>query len=216
MSTRVSCAAAVVLAVVVVASGSARADDAVTSKTMDFLERKGKLVVTTSFTSLFDEKAYDKLSSGFQQTIVVRLYVYREDRELPIAYQLVTFRVAYDLWDEVYVVRMDGSAGQINLEYDTSAEALTRITNLYKYPVAELDDIPKSDHHYLGIVVELNPVSSESLAEMRRWLTRTAGSQSLNRSTSFFGSFVSVFVNPKIPEADRSLRIRSQPFFRPE
>jgi hypothetical protein len=51
---------------------------------------------------------------------------------------------------------------------------------------------------------------------MRRWLTRPAGSASLDRSTSFFGSFVSVFVNPKLPEADRVLRIRSQPFYRVE
>ena len=31
----------------------------------------------------------------------------------------------------------------------------------------------------------------------------------------FFGSFVSVFYNPKIADADRVLRLRSQPFFRP-
>lgn len=217
MSGRAMCAAAAALAVTVLAAGTARADDdEVIDKSMSFVERKGNVVVSTTFTELFDTDAYDKLGSGFQQTVVVRLYVYKEDKELPVSYQLVTFRVAYDLWDEIYVVRMDGTSGQINLEYNTRAEALKRITSLYKYPVADLDDIPKGDNHYLGVVVELNPVSSESLAEIRRWLTRRAGSQSLNRSTSFFGSFVSVFVNPKIPEADRSLRIRSQPFYRPE
>jgi hypothetical protein len=32
----------------------------------------------------------------------------------------------------------------------------------------------------------------------------------------FFGNFVSVFVHPKIAEADRLLKLRSQPFYRPQ
>jgi hypothetical protein len=32
--------------------------------------------------------------------------------------------------------------------------------------------------------------------------------------SSFFGSFVSVFVNPKIPVSDRTLKLRSQAFYR--
>ena len=72
----------------------------------------------------------------------------------------------------------------------------------------------KVKHHYLAMVVELNPVSKELLAEMRRWLTRPAGSASIDRGSSFFGSFVSVFVNPRLPEAERVLRVRSQPFYR--
>ena len=62
--------------------------------------------------------------------------------------------------------------------------------------------------------VELNPVSDQTLTEVRRWLTQGSGG-GLDRGGAFFGSFVSVFVNPKIPPADRVIRIRSQPFYRP-
>jgi hypothetical protein len=58
-------------------------------------------------------------------------------------------------------------------------------------------------------------VSQETLAEVRRWLSNGSGG-GLDRGGAFFGSFVSVFVNLKVPEADRVLRIRSQPFYRPE
>jgi len=69
--------------------------------------------------------------------------------------------------------------------------------------------------YMLAMEVELNPVSKETLAEVRRWLSQGTGG-GLDRGGAFFGSFVSVFVNPKIAAADRVLRIRSQPFFRPK
>ena len=96
----------------------------------------------------------------------------------------------------------------------------------YKNAAACLDDFGKvfrerkSDpdqarryHYFVAMVVELNPVSPELAAEMRRWLSRPAG-ETLDSSSSFFGSFVSVFVNPKLGRADRVLRVRSQPFYR--
>ena len=80
--------------------------------------------------------------------------------------------------------------------------------------MANLADIAAGPHYYLAMVAELNPVSQETMAEVRRWLTRPAGSTRLNRETSFFGSFVSIFVNAKLPEAERVVRARSQPFYR--
>jgi hypothetical protein len=74
--------------------------------------------------------------------------------------------------------------------------------------------MPYEDIYYLAMRVDLNPVSQETLTEVRRWLSQGTGG-GLDRGGVFFGSFVSVFVNPKIADADRVLRIRSQPFFRP-
>jgi hypothetical protein len=51
------------------------------------------------------------------------------------------------------------------------------------------------------------------MTEVRRWLSQGTGG-GLDRGGVFFGSFVSVFVNTKIADADRVLRIRSQPFYR--
>ena len=54
----------------------------------------------------------------------------------------------------------------------------------------------------------------KTLTEVRRWLSQSSGG--IDRGGVFFGSFVSAFVNPKIAPADRVLRIRSQPFYRPK
>jgi len=189
-------------------------DGKVIQRRMYFAERGESLTVTTSFTELLDKKAYERLKSGFATTIVARIYVYKKDKELPVSVVMARFRAVYDLWDEVYVVRIDGPQGRDTRRYKSRAEALKALTSLDECPIAPLADIPKGPHHYMAMVVELNPVSKELLAEMRRWLTKPARSTSLDRSSSFFGSFVSVFVNPKLPEADRVLKYRSQPFYR--
>jgi hypothetical protein len=52
------------------------------------------------------------------------------------------------------------------------------------------------------------------LADVRHWLVEPArGQRRLGAGDSFFGSFVSIFVNPRIEDSERQLRFVSQPFF---
>lgn len=164
---------------------------------------------------LFDQKAYAKLAENPLATvIVVRLYVYRKGSSEPVGYHLLSARVVYDLWLEKYEVRIDGPAGRESGQYKHLPDAYKAITEIYDIPVASLADVVIGPHHYLAAVIELNPVSEETQAEMRRWLARPAGTANISRGTSFFGSFVSIFVNAKLPEADRVVRAQSQPFYR--
>ena len=206
--------AAVALAVLAALAGVAAADDDPISRRMGFAERGKNLVVTTSFSELFDRAAVDKMSSGFPSSVVVRIYVFRKQRtDRPVSLVLVEHEIVFDLWDEVYVLRTRGPLGKRELRYRSRQQAIRAMTELDHMPIAPLERIAIGPHHFLAAVVELNPISPELLAEMRRWLSRPAG-ESLDSSSSFFGSFVSVFVNPKLDRADRTLRIRSQPFYR--
>jgi hypothetical protein len=200
----------------VLAPAVASADDDVVTKRMWFAEKKGKLVVSTSFTELFDSAAYKALSSGFATTVILRAYVYEKDGDLPVAFTMATFRVVYDLWDEEYRVRILDGRGRRNWRFKSRADALRGVTEIDGFPLADLDQVARSKKYYCGLVAELNPVSEERLAEMRRWLTKRAGATSIDSNSSFFGSFVSVFVNPKLQGADNVLRFRSQPFYRTE
>ena len=208
------CLAALAMAFARPALAFADDDDAPELVTMRFFERGAQLLVTTSLTKLFDSGSYDKLDSGFASTVVIRFWVYPKGGADPLSFQLVQRRVIYDLWDEVYVLELDEPAGRRVVKVKYKAEALKLLTSIEALPVARLDRIPYEKHHVLAMVVELNPVSQETLAEVRRWLSEGTGG-GLERGGSFFGSFVSVFVNLKVPAADRVLRIRSQPFFRP-
>lgn len=190
-------------------------DDAPDVERMRFAERGDNLVVTANLTRLFDAGTYEKLDKGFVSTVVIRMWVYRAGSGEPVSFQLLQRRCVFDLWDEIYEVRLDGPGGRVTHKVKFRADALKLLTSLDEVPIARSADIPYEDHHVLAIEAELNPVSQQTLAEVRRWLTQGTGG-GLDRGGSFFGSFVSVFVNPKVAAADRVIRIQSQPFFRPK
>lgn len=180
-----------------------------------FIERGTNLTITanpTPLAKLFDSAAYDALDSGFTSTVVIRIWVYAKGSTDPAAFLLLQRQVVYNVWDEVFEMRIDGHAP---IKEKRQSEALKKLTALEDLPVARLANLPYEQVYLLAMQVELNPVSKETLAEVRRWLSQGTGG-GLERGGAFFGSFVSVFVNPKIPEADRVLRVRSQPFYRPK
>lgn len=189
-------------------------DDAPTLQKMRFIERVDDLHVTTAIAQLFDTSSYEALDTGVPSTVVIRMWVYPKDSTEPIAFQLLQRTVWKDIWDEVYMLRLDEPGGRRTLKVKYRADALKILTAIDDVPIARLADMPYDAVYFLGLEVELNPISKETLAEVRRWLSQGTGG-GLDRGGSFFGSFVSVFVNPKIPEADRILRLKSQPFFRP-
>jgi hypothetical protein len=214
---RAALAALAVLAVLAALAAPARADDEKPILAeLQFIER-GELLTVASIpekgsplAKLFDVAAYSALSSGFTSTVVIRIWIYPKDSTEPVAFVLHERKVLYNLWDEIYELKLDGKL----VKEKRQADALKHLTSIEDLPVARLSMLPIGQTFQLAMQVELNPVSKETLAEVRRWLSQGTGG-GLDRGGAFFGSFVSVFVNPKIPEADRVLRIRSQPFYRP-
>lgn len=207
---------AVIAFAIAALGGTAAADEPeVELDRMQFTERGQVLTVTTRIKKLFDSTTFANLDTGIPSTVVIRTWVYPRDSNDPVAFQLVQRSATYDLWDEVYICVLDEPGGRKTTRVKYRAEALKLLTELNDVAIARTPDLPYDKVFALAIHVELNPVSKETLAEVRRWLSQGTGG-GLDRGGSFFGSFVSVFVNPKIPEADRVLRIRSQPFFRPK
>jgi len=192
---------------------TARADDDRPQlQHMRFVERGDVLTVSTAaVTKLFDTTAYDALDDGPASTVVIRIWIYPRGSDQPVAFVLSKRKVSYEPWDEIFYLNIDGR----KLKEKRKADALKLLTAIDDLPVARLSTLPYDRVFLLAMQVELNPVSKETLAEVRRWLSQGTGG-GLDRGGAFFGSFVSVFVNPKIPEADRVLRIQSQPFFRPQ
>ena len=204
----------VAIALVAAMVGLAFADDKPVRRKMKFTEKDDRILVTTTINTLFDSGAYDALASGFESTVLIRMWVYPKGSSDAVGFQVLQRKVIYDMWDEIYEVQLDGPGGREKYKVKSAAEALKLMTRLDAVPVAESSALPFEDHHVLMIVAELNPVSEETLAEVRRWLTKGTGG--LDRAGGLFGSVVSVFANPKIADADRILRLRSQPFYRPE
>ena len=213
---RLAPVAAAVLAIATAAH--AEDDDKPEIQRMKFVESGDQLLVSTlspgGIGKLFDTSAYEALSTGIPSTVVIRIQIAPEDSDAAVAEQLIQRSVVYDVWDEIYTLRLDQPGGRKTLKVKYRAEALKWLTTIEDLPVARLSVLPVGQVFVLKMVVELNPVSKETLAEVRRWLSQGNGG-GLDRGGAFFGSFVSVFYNPKIADADRVLRIRSRPFYRP-
>jgi hypothetical protein len=173
-------------------------------------QEKGTLLrASFSFRDVVDKGVADKLSSGLPTVIALRAYVLREGEASPVALAVRTCRVAYDLWDEVYRLKITVPGG----ERDTAALNLDGVLR----QCAEARDLPVADKallvpgkpHFLGVIVEVNPVSPQMIEQMRKWVSRPAGSTGIGPGDALFGSFVGLFVR-QIGTADRTLRFRTQ------
>ncbi|MBE7449789.1 MAG: hypothetical protein HS111_13075 [Kofleriaceae bacterium] len=214
MTHALALAAGAAVALAVAARPAHAQDGRVERQTMKFVEQGSSLYVTGNVTSVFDASAYERLENGLPSTVVVRLWIYPERKPRPAGFVLLHRQCVYDLWGETYACAVNGPTGRRTYKVKFRAEALKLLTALDQVPIADVADVAVEERYVLAAIAELNPVSKETLAEVRRWLSDGRGG-GLDRGGSFFGSFVSVFVNLKIPEADRVVRIRSQPFYRP-
>jgi len=202
-----------VLVLLVAVTAHADDDDAPEGVKMRFVERGTDLTASVKIQKLFDESSYQALSSGFPSTIVVNTFVYPKDERTPIEARQSIRSVVYDLWDENYVIQLDPNAKPIRVKHQS--EALKLLTEVNDMPIARLANLPYEDIFYLRMTVLLNPVDKKTLAEVQRWLTQGTGG-GLDRGGVFFGTFVSVFVHPKIAAADHVVELQSQPFYRPK
>lgn len=177
---------------------------------LDKQDKGGQLLrASFSFRDVVDKGVSDKLASGLPTVIAMRAYVLREGESNPVALAVRTCRVVYDLWDEVYRLRISGPGG----ERDTAAlnldGVLRQCAEVRDLPVVERSLLGADKAHFLGVIVEVNPVSPQMLEQMRRWVSRPAGSTGIGPGDALFGSFVGLFVR-QIGSADRTLRFRTQ------
>ncbi len=204
------------VAALLLCSAVARADDE--PERYARFDLDGKYVaLTVSYPDLFDAALAQKVDSGFAMNLVLRAWLFRDGATSPEALAVRTWRVAYDLWDEVYLIEERDDAGTRTYREPTRAAAMRRLSSLHHLPVADSARMQQGARYRVRALIEVNPVSPELAAQVRRWLTRPPESHRFaGAGESFFGSFVSIFVNPRVGDAERSLRFHSQLFTRPE
>lgn len=191
-----------------------RAQQEVVLKRGRFIEEKRSLSVTVGFREMFSRKLRARLKSGFPTTVVMRVYLYRKKGGRPIAFSARTLRVVYDLWEERYLIRIQDHRGNSHMKLKDQGKVIDKLSSLWRFPIADLALVQPLSQYFVAVIAEVNPMSKELLAEVRRWLRNPHGGHRQVTGESFFGSFVSLFVNNKIRRAEKTYRIRTQPFFR--
>jgi hypothetical protein len=157
---------------------------------------------------LLDPTLVKKLSSGLPMVIAMRAYLYRNGDDAPVALAPRVCRVVYDLWDEVYRVHVSES----ERERDQAAvlDGVLRLcTEARDLPIVRRGLLDAGRSYFLGVVVDVNPVSQEIVDQMRGWMSRPTGSTGIGTSDALFGSFVQLFVR-QIATSDATLTFRTQ------
>ena len=178
--------------------------------------RDGRLLISLGLQDLFKAQDAQHLLSGFTSRVLLRVAVFRLDSPEPVAQAMRHTEIVYDLWDEKFRVRRFEAGGKVEpRETSTTGEAIDLATALVAFPVANLDRLEPGATYRVSLRADLNPISQELLADVRRWLARPSPHSRMGSGDSFFGSFVSIFVNPRIEESERQLRLVSQSWVEP-
>ena len=151
-----------------------------------------------------------KLKSGLPQRIVTRVYAYRDKGERPITAAVSSCRVVYDRWEAGFrVQRATAARDQSHL-----ARSVRQVGDLcLDVKKLALGGPATFDRHrgkriYFAALVELNPLSPDTVQRIRRWLSRSGGDEL--QGDAFFGSFVSIFVSRRMGSAERTMTFRSR------
>lgn len=160
-----------------------------------------------------DRSVREKLRSGLPQTIVTRVYAYAADGS-PVAVELRSCRVAYDLWEEVFRLQVQTSREDVTESHATLESVLARCLVVNTSVGRGSDWSGRTGSFYFAALFELNPLSPDTIQRLRRWLAQPAAGGRVG-GEAFYGSFVSLFVNRRIGAAERTFRLRSQTVARP-
>jgi hypothetical protein len=155
-------------------------------------------------------KIEKKLKSGLPQRIVTRIYAYSERSKRPLTAAVSSCRVVYDLWEGVYRVQVSTQQRDESHGARTSAQVAKLCLDVQKQALgnAAVFARHRGQRIYFAAIIELNPLSPDTVQRIRRWLSRSGGDQL--EGDAFFGSFVSIFVSRQMGSAERTLTFRSR------
>ena len=210
-AARVLFAAAALLA----AAPPVAAADRPPVRTTGVAVRDGQLAISVGLQDLFGPAEREHLTSGFSTRVLIRVALEDQAGE-PIAIAVQRAEIVYDIWDEKFSVRTTrGLGAESRAVAATADEAIWRAATLRDFPIADVARL-RPGRYVVVVRGDLNPISEDLLADVRHWLVEPArGQRRLGAGDSFFGSFVSIFVNPRIEDSERQVRFASQPFVLP-
>jgi hypothetical protein len=183
-------------------------------RTVGIARTADRLLVSVGLQDLFGPRDVERLLSGFSTRVLIRVALMREGGDEPVAQTMRLAEIVYDLWDEKLRVRIStGKPGVAETHVVATPKAAVDVaTSLVAFPVTEIGRLEPGATYHLSLRADLNPISEELVSNVRRWLSRPSGRGRAGSGDSFFGSFVSVFVNPRVDDSERLLQVLSQTF----
>jgi hypothetical protein len=164
-----------------------------------------------SYQNLFDAETLQRMRSGLQVTVVMRAFAYPGESNDPIGFAARSCRVVYEVWDENYRVEVLDPAGLRTLALPTLDAVLAQCGQVDGFPLRMSRPLRDRETYRLEALAEIDPLTPDMVARIQRWVAQPGEAAPERPSNTFFGTFVALFVNPTVGEAERTLRIESGP-----
>jgi len=157
-------------------------------------------------------KVAEKLNGGLPQRIVTRVYAYLEPGDEPITVTVLSCRIAYDLWEGLYRVQVQTESSDRSFAVDDLRAVMRLCLDVRALSIGTSEQFARhrGKRVYFAALLELNPLSRDTVQRIQRWLSKSGDGQL--RGDAFFGSFVSIFVSRGMGSAEHSLGFRSESF----
>ena len=177
-----------------------------------WLERDAqRVVLTAALDRLVDAPIRRRLRSGLTTTLRLQILLRElESGDLRGGWW-ATARVRWDLWEESLTATVETRAGAHTRTYPDLDHFLVAFARLERLELAR--GVPLDPTVYqLHLRLEVNPLSADKLALMRRWLAPADSSAFLDpMGSGLFGSFVRLFDNLKPGRAERVVEWTGHP-----
>lgn len=172
--------------------------------------RDGVPALSFSARDLITNDIRQKLTRGTRQLMVMRVYAYLQSRERPIAITQTSCEVTYDVWEEEFRVQKADAANETTVRVATLEQVIDRCLVVHDLRVGQPADWRAFQGRQVSFaaILEFNPMSRATVRRVRQWLSHPGGGRL--EGEAFFGSFVSIFINRNIGDAERTLRFESQ------
>ena len=180
--------------------------------------RKAKLVsyrkwvaMTVAWRDVVNAEIRRKLLSGLPTVIATRAYAFPDKGEKPVSLSVKSCRIVFDLWDEVFRIDLRQGGRRKKTVAVNVEGVLRRCAEARRLPVVSMKMLKPKQRYFVGVLVEVNPLSKKMLERIKRWVARPKGAGAVGPGDSLFGSFVGLFIT-HVPEADRVVSFRTQAF----
>ncbi len=200
-------------------SSPARADDPapltspaqLSQRPANFAWDKTLLRASFSYSDVLTPVLRAKLSNGLSNAIILRAYVFEAGATNPVALAVKTCNVSYDVWDEVYSIKLTTPDATLTKAVVNVEGVVRECATAQDLPIADRSLMKPGASHFLAVIVEVNPVSEAMMAQLQKWVERPMGSTAIAPGNALFGAFVGLFVK-NIGVSDRTIQFRTQAF----
>ena len=177
-----------------------------------WLERDGETIrVSFDLRTLFDPPLRRRLQSGLSTTLRLHCRLQRLTDETTVGTAWRIARVRWDLWDEQLSAAIDTPQGA-KVSVFTSLDAFITTFAKVEGEIVAAGVAEDQQVYRARVRLEVNPVSAQQMAWIRRWLSDSAESAALDPlGSGLLGNFVRLFDNLKLGEAERTIQVDGRP-----